>query len=85
MTRFYGIKNIIKLKFNNKLLKGGNNDDSKIIKINLRNDKYKARIYEYNDDNLKIINFIKIYIIKNILSCIYIMIEFNFIKYHACN
>ena len=64
VLHFYSVKTL-KLKFNNKILNGGNNDDSKIIKINLRNDKYKARIYEYDDDNLKIINFIKIHSIIN--------------------
>lgn len=63
----------LKLKlYNNKSndiqtsLGGGKNndfigDDTKKIKINLQNEDYEARIYEYNDGYLKTINFIKIH------------------------
>ena len=65
----FNLKNFIsyktlKLKIHNEILYGGN-DDSKKIKINLRNNKYEARIYEYNDGYLKTINFIKVHSIFN--------------------
>ena len=55
---------ILKLKIHNEPLYGGN-DDSKKIKINLRNNKYEARIYKYDDGYLNTINFVKIHSIFN--------------------
>lgn len=53
----------LKLKIHNSHLYGG--DDTKKIKINLRDDNYEARIYEYSDEYFKIINFVKIHAIYN--------------------
>jgi hypothetical protein len=52
---------ILPLKLHNNILDGGIGDDSKIIKTNIRGEQIITKIYEYNDDNLKTINFVKIH------------------------
>jgi len=69
-TLHFLFRKTLKLKFklfDNLSGSGKNNinDDSKIIKINLRNDEYEARIYEYDDDYTNSINFIKIHSVAN--------------------
>jgi hypothetical protein len=60
----------LKLKIYNKNLydnvdlQGGKNE-SKNIKISLRNDNYQAKIYEYSDGYFKSISFVKINSIYN--------------------
>ena len=54
----------LKLKIYNENLYGGKNE-SKNIKISLRNDKYQAKIYEYYDGYSKSISFVKIHSIFN--------------------
>lgn len=54
----------LKLKFyNDNKLYGG--DNSKKLKINLRDNNYEAKIYEYDDGYSKTINFVKIHAIYN--------------------
>ena len=54
----------LKLKIYNENLYGGKNE-SKNINISLRNDKYQAKIYEYNDGYSNSISFVKINSIFN--------------------
>lgn len=55
---------ILKLKIHNTSLFGGV-DDSKNIKIKIKNTNYEVKIFEYKDGYSKIINFVKINSIYN--------------------